>query len=608
MHPEVSSSSATLRAVQLFDVLDLIAKQLNNRKALYNACLVNHAFNHVFSQQLYRCLRWDRYSCRFLVDEDKRRTLFQHNNKLASTQTFIITRSAVRRCMLDWDASHDLEWPEWVDSDEDSDAGSDVDRGPEVFHERTLDCGSTNLYEEDLPMWFDDNDPKNWEYQFAVRGPVYDQLNAAIGDICRHCPNLKRFASQDLLLKPESLQVLSSLPSLGTLSIEFPNNLRSFFGISYGPPTNHVRHVTRRSKYEHLSSYFSFSGLRKLSLLNIYQDLKAWRSRILEILVNSPGLECLSLSIEYGMVLESNSWAQRDAEESDQRVHRGLLTWISREYRERTGRKLRPIVLRLGDGIIFSDDLYNDLDTKRLGQIYLKNSYRSDNQSAFDQVSRVPNWLFREEITPNLKRVSLFEINDDTSQVFEASTRSNASSFEVQANMFNLYELPHNEAAKVRSLVYQTPNSLRAAKIMLPWLFHTDEVENSQVLGLENWTEVTDIAFSINDYVDIPTFARTNLIHLESLKNLWISVWLDEEPETSELFDYALQLAHILPTLRYVKLTWQAWRIHRVPIRNDVDNVVLEALDKWEEEVEGPDFFYVPSPLPGFREDDHVDW
>ncbi|KAI1299011.1 hypothetical protein F5Y03DRAFT_366536 [Xylaria venustula] len=512
--------------------------------------------------------------------------------------------------MLDWDASHDLGWPGWVDmadrDSEDSDEDSDVDRGPEVFHERLSNCGSTSLDQEDLPMWFDDQEPKNWEYQFAVRGPVYDQLNAAISDVCQHCPNLKRFASQDVLLSPESLQTLSSLSSLETLSIEFPENLRSFFGIDNRRPSNKIRHVARRSKYEHLSSYFSFSGLRKLSLLNIYQDLKAWRSCILGILVNSPGLESLGLSIDYGMVLESDDWDRRDAEESDQRVHRSLLTWLSRKYWERMGRKLHPIVLRLGDGIVLSEDLYNDLDTKRLSQIYLKNLYRPSSEEV--SVYRIPSWLFREAITPSLKRVSLFEINDDTSQEFEASTRSNATNFEVQADCFNLYEVPRNEAAKVRSLVYQTPNNLRATKIMLPWLFGAEKMENSQVLGLRNWTGVTDIAFSIDDYVNIPTFAKTSLIHLKSLRNLWISVWLDEEPETSELFDFALQLAHILPTLQYIKLTWQAWRIHRELIGNNVDNVVLEAFDKWEEEVEGPDFFYVPSPLPGFREDDHVDW
>ncbi|KAI0197843.1 hypothetical protein F4808DRAFT_287265 [Astrocystis sublimbata] len=76
MLPQASSSfdgnaTATSRALQMFDVLDLIAKQFNNRKALWNICLVNRAFNHVFSRQLYRCLRWDEHNCRFLVDEDK---------------------------------------------------------------------------------------------------------------------------------------------------------------------------------------------------------------------------------------------------------------------------------------------------------------------------------------------------------------------------------------------------------------------------------------------------------------------------------------------------------------------------------------------------------
>ncbi|KAI1320778.1 hypothetical protein F5Y16DRAFT_77328 [Xylariaceae sp. FL0255] len=501
MDPEDSSSnsdyigSASLRALGIQYILELIAEQLNNRRALYNACLVNQAFNDAFSRQLYCCLRWDRYSCRFLVDKDKRHTLFQHN-RLAYTRTFIITNSAVKRCMLDWDETHELEWPDW-DSDNfedvDADDSDEEDRGPESWRELSPGRRRSNP-EDDLPMWFDDQEPDNWDYQNSVREPVYAQLNEAIIEICRRCSNLKVFACRDVLLSSECVQKLSNISTIERLSIDLPDQLRSFFGISYRrQPSRQAKYLTRRARYGRLCDNFIFSNLKKLTILNICEDLMVWRSRILQILIGSPHLEELSLSIAYGMVLESNHWEPRDAEDSDHRVHRKLLSWVASEYRRRVGRMLELSTLRLGDGILLPDDILDDINPGKLRNVYLKN--KSDRYED-PPIKLIPWWLFIETSTPNLQILSLSELNTYTSEAFEASTRSHKHEFGVQINMFSLGE--EHENLRVQSLV-----SLKATKIMLPWLFQFDDEQNRRSLELENWTEVTDFAFSIDDYSNI---------------------------------------------------------------------------------------------------------
>lgn len=68
----------------------------------------------------------------------------------------------------------------------------------------------------------------------------------------------------------------------------------------------------------------------------------------------------------------------------------------------------------------------------------------------------------------------------------------------------------------------------------------------------------------------------------------------------------AEQISKASRSLRYVRIGKQAWRVWR----KDADETIvsLEALDEWEDEVEGPEFFHVPFPLPWNEEMHHVDW
>lgn len=65
------------------------------------------------------------------------------------------------------------------------------------------------------------------------------------------------------------------------------------------------------------------------------------------------------------------------------------------------------------------------------------------------------------------------------------------------------------------------------------------------------------------------------------------------EGSRSEL---ARQYANALPALRFVRLDYQAWCIHRRQ-HDSEGGIDVEPLDEWEEAADGPSFFNVPLPF-----------
>lgn len=51
-----------------------------------------------------------------------------------------------------------------------------------------------------------------------------------------------------------------------------------------------------------------------------------------------------------------------------------------------------------------------------------------------------------------------------------------------------------------------------------------------------------------------------------------------------------------------------AWRIHRILKDAAGLDCVLEELDEWEDQVEGPAEFHAPMPLPWSHLVEHAEW
>lgn len=69
-----------------------------------------------------------------------------------------------------------------------------------------------------------------------------------------------------------------------------------------------------------------------------------------------------------------------------------------------------------------------------------------------------------------------------------------------------------------------------------------------------------------------------------------------------------LKLAPHCPRLRYIRIGSMAWRIHRILKDAAGLDCVLEELDEWEDQVEGPAEFHAPMPLPWSHLVEHAEW
>lgn len=141
-------------------------------------------------------------------------------------------------------------------------------------------------------------------------------------------------SSQDLALSWDSIAIISSILPLCNVSIEFHSGSEQFLYADTDADEQSLE------KFSHPETKFIFSGLRKLSLLGLVGNIKAWRNQILQIILNSPDLEYLALSLSDDSQLETEY--EIGEESSDDLSHNtDMFQWLCREYKEATGRLLQ---------------------------------------------------------------------------------------------------------------------------------------------------------------------------------------------------------------------------------------------------------------------------
>ena len=139
---------------------------------------------------------------------------------------------------------------------------------------------------------------------------------------------------QDIAICRDSAAALSSITSLRNVSIEFHEDNGQILDVDTDATEQSL------DRFRHLEEQFTFAGLRKLSLLTLWGDVIAWRNQILEIILNSPDLEFLALSLSqdalYGPDDETGGAGLLDL-----LLRTDMFEWLSREYAKATGRPLQ---------------------------------------------------------------------------------------------------------------------------------------------------------------------------------------------------------------------------------------------------------------------------
>ncbi|KAI1322257.1 hypothetical protein F5Y16DRAFT_404661 [Xylariaceae sp. FL0255] len=359
--PELAQLACS-RALRLPEILILIAQQIVDHAPLYNACLVNHAFNAAFTRQLYKRLVWSHRNYDVLFDDEKRRRLLEHR-EIAYTKTFVITRHAVSSLMRKWAEDYVLER-----------SASDIDvwvRATDHYARNGSDMVAEDMRAEDPFMYGLLCIPG---FEESVKDQVYMVMNRVIMEICQKTVRLQTFFCKEVLISSECASVLCHLPMLEVVFIHLPPDLRRFFDITWrAPGSRRPVYLDRRARYGHLNSSFEFANLKQLAVLCKYivtrqilrrqrtnmgcflraaipYGLNTWRKNVLQVVMRSPRLErlALSLDVRYSNLLRAegdmsfafpegdDEYADNGEEQDDIRLE----TWIEDEYQRNTGQKL----------------------------------------------------------------------------------------------------------------------------------------------------------------------------------------------------------------------------------------------------------------------------
>ena len=132
----------------------------------------------------------------------------------------------------------------------------------------------------------------------------------------------------------DSVAALSSIPSLRNISIEFHEDNGQILYVDTDATEQSLE------RFSHIEEQFTFAGLRKLSLLVLWGDIIAWRNQILKIILNSPDLEFLALSISRDAELEPED-DTGGAGAPDSSIRTDIFEWLSRQYGKATDRPLQ---------------------------------------------------------------------------------------------------------------------------------------------------------------------------------------------------------------------------------------------------------------------------
>ena len=166
--------------------------QIHNISCLKNLCLVDRAFNSVFSRKLYQCLRWHSGNVGFLLDPEKQRLLV-HNKFLKYTKVIIVLASAQveeRRIKYGPEglSSRSPDWAHLTYMIHTAAAGGSQPLGSEAVDPAEDTNGLSSA------------DQVNEEEQQEKSNPLLS-LSESLAEVVRHAPTLISFKYTTMLAK-----------------------------------------------------------------------------------------------------------------------------------------------------------------------------------------------------------------------------------------------------------------------------------------------------------------------------------------------------------------------------------------------------------------------
>jgi hypothetical protein len=203
------------------------------------------------------------------------------------------------------------------------------------------------------------------------------------------------------------MTALSNINTLRIVSINFPIDNDAFIFLEVDGHVLHIEDEQRMASFGNTERDFNFHGLRKLSLHNIFGDVKSWRQKILQVILNSPELDHISLSLAKDTVMRLDM-VETAEDEEDWRFYLGLFQWLCHEYTAEMGAPLKLKSVQLGYGIRFHDlaSMEDEFDSSILENVHIHNNYSDP------PIYTLPWDLLLANNSPKLRYISLSELNE----------------------------------------------------------------------------------------------------------------------------------------------------------------------------------------------------
>ncbi|KAH7416781.1 hypothetical protein BKA64DRAFT_656098 [Cadophora sp. MPI-SDFR-AT-0126] len=414
-------------------------------------------------------------------------------------------------------------------------------------------------------------------------GELCQAFNEAIQAILGKTPNLTGFSWDAQPLFATTISALhSECPDLKSLSISHPVDIEKLRSTAFEYEDFDFEDglFELRPLFE-TQDFSPFTNLTTLELHEIHGDLDQARRDIVKILLASPDLKTLSLSLNSDTVIRLDQEAQ-DIEEMG--GYLDFLKTLIGEYVAAEGQTLHLRKLVLGLSIVLWEDdqqqpaTYLDglTNLSKLEEVYVCNN-GVDTQLYFDDPDGIAWSTFTPETCPNLNILGLHKFTNDVERWIQNIGPGYLSQLRVEETLGHdiseicaaLESNDEEASSKVRMLtLVDADATLRGADGLVSL-----KIPSLQALSVTLPQLTSDSRPAVLTWIS--SWQSLQQLYLQNVK-----VIVGEDTEYENLVK---DIAAVTPHLRYLKLDGHSWRIWRDGDNGDKSQYSPEKLDKFEE-------------------------
>ncbi|KAK0716712.1 hypothetical protein B0T21DRAFT_375385 [Apiosordaria backusii] len=427
--------------------------------------------------------------------------------------------------------------------------------------------------------------------------PKSPDVNEKVRQLVGRMENLKIFRWSLRYSPPEAATIAllrNSCPQIKSLQLELLDFMK--YDLDLQKAVDRGPHTFDISPLENLTS---------LTLNSMYGDLAQWQRQIVQVLVKSPALEKLSLSISRLTLGRYDAWGLPD--------HAKFFDRLCVHYAERGGQPLHLKTLTMGQSIfpMSYQALTNFVDLSYLEEVYIDNNGSLYDSSEVFELYRDDEWNAESAIvfhafSPanciNLRRFGVSEFRMDVDKFLRGYAKYPSASrrlaFACREEIWDLHTTKLLQAVEQHSGL---PIQLRMMKVDLRQFNQEDFEICLGNLVAANGDSLEGLVLVVGHLDERHHWLRTHMQDLEAAFSSFTKLTqLDfayayhrGEYKPFLLFE---KLALACPSLQYIRSEGRCWRIRR---RDGTMDVEFERLSR--EEMDSVELFSFFLPAGGVR-------